>query len=185
MFEIFLLLLIPFCLPRTFGKMVGDNRQGYAILAAMVVIWLGSPSAASTFFEAQRHHGTARRSARAAAHGGQGDVGSALPAPAVRRVDDVDVDGRGQLASTTRTRRSAAASALDMMLGEVAPGGVGSGLYGILVLAIVAVFVARPDGRPHAGVPRQEDPAGEMKLASLYILTTPVSSWSAPASRSR
>src|SRR5262249_45135165 len=38
-FEIFLLLLTAFCLPRTFGKMVKDNRQGYAILIAMVVIW--------------------------------------------------------------------------------------------------------------------------------------------------
>ena len=45
----------------------------------------------------------------------------------------------------------------NMGLGEVAPGGVGSGLYGMLVLAIVTVFVAGPDGRPHPGVPAQED----------------------------
>ena len=41
-FEIFLLLLTAFCLPRTFGKMVKDNRQGYALLAVMVIIWLAA-----------------------------------------------------------------------------------------------------------------------------------------------
>ena len=44
-----------------------------------------------------------------------------------------------------------------IQLGEVLPGGVGSGLYGMLVFAIIAVFVAGPDGRAHAGIPRQED----------------------------
>src|SRR6185369_8149995 len=55
-FEIFLLLLIPFSLPRTFGKMVGDNKQGYALLAVMAIIWLAAVGGIS-FFEA--HLGTA------------------------------------------------------------------------------------------------------------------------------
>src|SRR5262249_11996423 len=42
LFEIFLLLLIPFSLPRTFGKMVKDNRQGYPILAIMAIIWIAA-----------------------------------------------------------------------------------------------------------------------------------------------
>ena len=62
---------------------------------------------------------------------------------------------------------------LNMMLGEVAPGGVGSGLYGMLVLAVIAVFVAGLMVGRTPGVPRQEDRAREMKLAALYILTTP------------
>ncbi len=45
-----------------------------------------------------------------------------------------------------------------MMLGEVTPGGVGAGLYGMLIFALLAVFIAGPDGRPNARVPRQEDP---------------------------
>ena len=62
---------------------------------------------------------------------------------ALRRLDDGHVDRRGQLVARLATARSAAATILfNMMLGEVAPGGVGSGLYGMLVLAIIAVFVA-------------------------------------------
>ncbi len=53
---IFLILLIPFSLPRTFGKMVRDNRQGYALLAVMVIIWAAAVGGL-TFFET--HLGTA------------------------------------------------------------------------------------------------------------------------------
>src|SRR6266699_4270291 len=56
-FEIFLLLLIPFSLPRTFGKMVKDNRQGYAIVSIMAILWLAS-AALISFFENQ-HSGVA------------------------------------------------------------------------------------------------------------------------------
>src|ERR1035438_52883 len=55
-FEIFILLLIPFATPRAFGKMIGDNRQGYALVAAMVIIWAAAVGGIS-FFEA--HLGTA------------------------------------------------------------------------------------------------------------------------------
>src|SRR6202008_1953779 len=48
-FEIFLLLLIPFATPRAFGKMVKDNKQGYAILAIMAVIWLAAVGGISFF----------------------------------------------------------------------------------------------------------------------------------------
>ena len=47
-----------------------------------------------------------------------------------------------------------------MKLGEISPGGVGVGLNGLLVLAILAVFIAGPDGRTNTGVPGQEDPGG-------------------------
>src|SRR5215469_13613015 len=56
LFEIFLILLIPFALPRTFGKMVRDNKQGYALLAIMVIVWLAAVGGIS-FIEA--HLGTA------------------------------------------------------------------------------------------------------------------------------
>jgi K+-transporting ATPase ATPase A chain len=63
---------------------------------------------------------------------------------------------------------------LDMQLGEVAPGGVGSGLYGMLVLAVITVFVAGlMVGRTPEYV-RKKIGAREMKFASLYFLTTPV-----------
>jgi K+-transporting ATPase ATPase A chain len=56
-FEIFLILLIPFCLPRTFGKLVGSNRQGYVLVAVMVILWAAAVGGIS-FFEMQ-HAGVA------------------------------------------------------------------------------------------------------------------------------
>src|SRR5262249_62084218 len=56
LFEIFLILLIPFSLTRTFGKMVKDNRQGYTLLAIMVILWLAAVGGV-TYFET--HLGTA------------------------------------------------------------------------------------------------------------------------------
>ena len=65
-FEIFLLLLIPFSLPRTFGKMVGDNRQGYALLAVMVIIWAAAVGGISFFESHLGTAGTRGRSSRTA-----------------------------------------------------------------------------------------------------------------------
>ena len=63
---------------------------------------------------------------------------------------------------------------LNMLLGEVAPGGVGSGLYGMLVIAVIAVFVAGLlVGRTPEYLGKKIGPR-EMKLASLYILVMPV-----------
>ncbi len=94
LFEIFLLLVIPFSLTRTFGKMVGDTRQGYALLAVMVVIWLAAVGGIS-FFEAQHAgaapHGGARRD------GGQGGQVRHPGLVAVRRVDDGDIYRCGEL----------------------------------------------------------------------------------------
>ena len=93
-FEIFLLLLIAFCLPRTFGKMVKDNRQGYALLAVMAIIWLAAVGGIS-FFEAQ-HAGHRPRSWRTA----RWRARTSLRHPrlvAVRGVDDGDVDRGGEL----------------------------------------------------------------------------------------
>ena len=114
------MLVIPFSLARTFGKMVGDNRRGYAILSVMGILWFAS-SALLTWLES---------------------AGSGL-------------------------------TMVNMMLGEVAPGGVGSGLYGMLIMAVVAVFVA---GLMIGRTPEylgKKIGAREVKLGSLYILITP------------
>ena len=66
-FEIFLLLLIPFATPRAFGKMVGDNRQGYALVAVMAIIWIVAVGGIS-FFEMQGA-GAATHLAHGAAEG--------------------------------------------------------------------------------------------------------------------
>ncbi|MFF1903376.1 potassium-transporting ATPase subunit KdpA [Kitasatospora sp. NPDC058218] len=168
--QVFLILLIPFALPRAFGKMVGDNRQGYAIVAVMGLFWVASV-ALITFFES-RHSGAAMQAAGGAMEGKEQRFGIAASSLFA--------------ASTTLTSTGAVNSFHDsyspfgggltmfnMMLGEIAPGGTGSGLYGMLVLAIVAVFVAGlMVGRTPEYLGKKLG-GREMKFASLYILTTP------------
>ena len=88
------LLLIPFALPRTFGKMVGDNQQGYAIVAVMAIIWVASVGGI-TFFEEHRHRGTATAGGPRARWRARSAVRHARLLP-VRRVHHADLDRRGQ-----------------------------------------------------------------------------------------
>ena len=137
--EIFLLLMIPFSLPRTFGKLVGDVRQGYAILAAMATIWVVSVIGITAFETA--HHGSALQAAGAAMEGKEARFGvpaSSLFAASTTLTSTGAVDSFHD----SFTPLGGGITIFDMLTGEVAPGGVGSGLYGILVLAVVAVFVA-------------------------------------------
>ncbi len=168
--QIFLIFLIPFSLPRVFGRMVGQNRQGYAIVAVMAV--LACAAIALTIGFEVHAGGTVPQA-----------VGAAMEGKEVRfGVPDSATFG----AATTLTSTGAVDSfhdsytafggmmtMADMMLGEVAPGGVGSGLYGLLILAVITVFVA---GLMVGRTPEylgKKIGAREMKLASLYFLTTP------------
>ncbi|MFI6540095.1 potassium-transporting ATPase subunit KdpA [Nonomuraea sp. NPDC050547] len=170
-FEIFLILLIPFALPRTFGKMVGQIRQGYAILAVMGVIALVSVTLTNVFELAG--DATVPQA-----------IGSAMEGKDVRfGVANSATFG----AATTLTSTGAVDSFHDsytpfggmmtmfnMMLGEVAPGGVGAGLYGMLILAVITVFVA---GLMVGRTPEylgKKIGAREIKLASMYFLVTPI-----------
>jgi K+-transporting ATPase ATPase A chain len=168
--EIYLLLVIAFALPRTFGRMVGDNRQGYAIVSVMALFWVASASL-MTFFEWQ-HHGTALQAAGGAMEGKEvrfGISASALFASSTTLTSTGAVNS----AHDSLTPLGGGIAIFDMMLGEIAPGGTGSGLYGILVLAIVTVFVAGlMVGRTPEYLGKKLS-AREMKFASLYILTTP------------
>jgi K+-transporting ATPase ATPase A chain len=170
LFEIFLLLVIPFSLARTFGKVVNDHRQGYAILSVMGVIWIVS-SALLTWLESTGS-GTASQLANGAMEGKElrfGIVGSSLFGSASTLTSTGAVDSMHD----SFTSLGGGLTMVNMMLGEVAPGGVGSGLYGILVMAIVAVFVA---GLMVGRTPEylgKKIGAREVKLASLYILITP------------
>jgi K+-transporting ATPase ATPase A chain len=170
LFQIVLMLLIPFSLPRTFGRMVGDNRQGYAILSAMGLLWIVS-AALLTWAEAAGS-GTASQLAGGAMEGKEdrfGIVGSTIFGASTTMTSTGAVNSMHD----SYTSLGGGITLLDMMLGEVAPGGVGSGLYGILVMAIVAVFVA---GLMVGRTPEylgKKIGAREIKLASIYILITP------------
>ncbi|MFJ6213252.1 potassium-transporting ATPase subunit KdpA [Streptomyces sp. NPDC092296] len=168
--EIFLILLIPVALPRTFGRMVKDSRQGYAILSVMALFWVASVALIS-FFEAQ-HHGVAAQAAGAAMEGKEqrfGIAASSLFAASTTLTSTGAVDSFHD----SFTPFGGGLTIFNMMLGEIAPGGVGSGLYGMLVLAVVAVFVAGlMVGRTPEYLGKKLG-AREMKFASLSILTTP------------
>ena len=168
--EIFLLLVIPFSLPRTLGKLVGSKKQGQTIVAAMVVVFIGS-LVATTALEIH-HSGTALNAVGAAMEGKETRFGvgqSALFATATTSTSTGAIDA----AHESFTPLAGGFLLFNMMLGEVTPGGVGSGLYGMLVIAILTVFLCGlMVGRTPEYLGKKIAPR-EMKFASLYILTTP------------
>lgn len=168
--EIFLLLLIPSALPRTFGRMVGDTRQGWAILAAMAAIW-GAGLAAVTAFEAG-HGGVALQAVGAALEGKEQRFGvwaSALWANATTMTSAGAVNSFHD----SYTPLGGGVLLLNILLGEVAPGGVGAGLYGMLVVAVLAVFLAGlMVGRTPAYLGKRiRQP--EITFTALYVLAMP------------
>ena len=169
-FEIFLLLLTAFCLPRTFGKMVKDNRQGWALLAVMAIIWLAAVGGIS-FFEAQGA-GLAPHLAHGAMEGKNVTFG---PPASSLFAASTTVTSTGAVNSfhDSFTPFGGGIAVFDIALGEIAPGGVGAGLYGILVLAMVTVFVGGlMVGRTPEYIGKKIRPV-EMKYAALYFLTLP------------
>jgi potassium-transporting ATPase potassium-binding subunit len=163
------LLAIPFALAFAFGRLVRDRRQAWALIAAMFVLWIASAGLAMGF----ELDGNARIDASAPNMEGKevrfGAAASGLFA-----------------ASTTGTSTGAVISSHDsftplggsvplvnMMLGEVSPGGVGAGLYGILIFALLAVFIA---GLMVGRTPEylgKKIQAAEMKLVVMYLLVVP------------
>ncbi|MFT2693620.1 potassium-transporting ATPase subunit KdpA [Clavibacter zhangzhiyongii] len=170
-FQVLLMLVIPFSLPRTFGKMVGDTRQGTAIAAVMATIFLASFTAL-TLFELQGA-GTAPTAAGGAMEGKEQRFGIVL-STLFGSTSTLTSTGAVNSMHDSYTALGGMMPMLNMMLGEVAPGGVGSGLYGMLVLAVIAVFVAGLlVGRTPEYLGKKIGPR-EIKLASLYILVTPI-----------
>ncbi|MDG4665928.1 potassium-transporting ATPase subunit KdpA [Mycobacterium sp. 236(2023)] len=169
--ENFLLLVIAFSMPRMFGRTVGSPKQGYAIVAVMSVIAVISVSL-TMLFQLQAH-GTVPTAVGGSMEGVEQRFGVA--------------DSAIFAASTTLTSTGAVNSFHDsytslggmmtmfnMMLGEVAPGGVGSGLYGMLILAVITVFVAGlMVGRTPEYLGKKITPR-EIKLAATYFLITPL-----------
>ena len=170
LFEVVLMLLIPVSITRTFGTIVGDRRQGYAILATMAALFAVSLAAVTAFELAGA--GTAPELAGGALEGKEQRFGiplSTLFATATTTTSTGAVNSMHD----SYTALGGMMPMLNMMLGEVAPGGTGSGLYGMLVLAIITVFIAGLlVGRTPEYLGKKIGPR-EIKLASLYILVTP------------
>ncbi|MEV0362563.1 potassium-transporting ATPase subunit KdpA [Nocardia fusca] len=169
--EIFLLMVIAFSLPRTFGRMVNSPKQGYAITAVMTVLALLSIGLVNLF--QLQHHGTVPAAVGAATEGVEqrfGVANSATFAAATTLTSTGAVDS----AHDSYTGLGGMMLMFNMQLGEVAPGGVGSGLYGMLILAVITVFVAGlMVGRTPEYLGKKITPR-EIKLAAGYFLVTPV-----------
>jgi K+-transporting ATPase ATPase A chain len=172
---IWLTLSIPFALTYTFGKMVGSIRHGAALLVAMVLIfgtWVG--------FTAYAEHQNNPALAAAGVHSTVGNTEG-------KNVEFGDTTSALFNVSMTQTSDGAVDSATDsynpiggfgpmsgMMLGEVTPGGTGSGLYTILIYAIIAVFIG---GLMIGRTPEylgKKIQAREVKLAGLAALVMPI-----------
>lgn len=168
--EIAALLVIPVALTRTAGTMLGSRRQGNALLAAMAVLWAAALHA-TTWAEIAAH-GAVPTAAGAAMEGKEtrfGEWASALFATATTGTST----GAVNTMHDSMTAAGGGVVLLNMLLGEVSPGGVGSGLYGILIAAIVAVFVA---GLMVGRTPEllgKKIGAGEMSLVAGYVLASP------------
>ncbi|HEY9373540.1 potassium-transporting ATPase subunit KdpA [Streptomyces sp.] len=170
LFEIWLILVIPFALTRTFGRMVGSLKQGYAILGTMATIWLGFT--ALMMWTEFHHGGPAFDLAGGAMEGKEtrfGVGGSSIFAVATTLTSTGAVNSF----HSSYTGFGGGITMLGMQLGEIAPGGVGSGLYGMLVMAIIAVFIA---GLMVGRTPEylgKKIGTREIKFAACYILITP------------
>ncbi|MCX5677179.1 MAG: potassium-transporting ATPase subunit KdpA [Planctomycetota bacterium] len=175
--EVLAILLIPAALCGTFGTMVGDTRQGWAILAAMVIVFVGM-MAVCGYFE---QHGTPLLAAADADETpGATQPGGNMEGKEVR----FGITGSALWATATTAASNGSVNAMHdsftplgglvpmwlMQLGEVIFGGVGSGLYGMLVFAILAVFVAGlMVGRTPEYLGKKIE-SFEMKMASVVIL---------------
>lgn len=166
LFEVFLLLVIPFSLPAMYGRMVGSRKHGYTLLTVMAAFWLGSTALMSWAVAAYQNTGTG------VGEGFEQRFGVA-PSTLFATATTLTSTGAVNVAHDSLPPLAGGLAMLNMMLGEVAPGGVGSGLYGLLMLAIVAVFIG---GLMVGRTPEflgKKIGAAQMKLVAIYILVTP------------
>ena len=179
--EMLAILLIPAALTYTFGKMVGDTRQGWALLAAMTLIFVillaGTVSAEQAGNPWLAELGTDQRASALQSGGNMegkevrfGIANSALWATATTAASNGSVNSMHD----SYTPLGGLGPMFLMQLGEVIFGGVGSGLYGMLVFAIIAVFVAGlMVGRTPEYLGKKIE-AFEIKMAALVILVPPM-----------
>ncbi len=172
---IFLTLSIPFALTYTFGKMVGSIRHGVALLFAMMLIfgtWVGF----TTYAEHQNNPAVATAGVQSSVGNTTGkEVRFGIPSSALFNVSMTQTsDGAVDSATDSYNPMGGFGPLTGMMLGEVTPGGTGSGLYTILIYAVIAVFIG---GLMIGRTPEylgKKIQAKEVKLAGLGALVMPI-----------
>jgi K+-transporting ATPase KdpA subunit len=169
--EIVAMLLIPVACIRMYGRMVGQRRQGWTLLAVAGILlagWMAITMAAES-----HPAGPAPAAAGAAMEGKQtafGVPGSALFGVAATS----SADGAANASYDSFTALGGGMLLSAMMLGEISPGGVGSGLYGLLMVVLIAGFLG---GLMISRTPeflRKRIRAPEIRLVALYYLATPL-----------
>ena len=173
--EMIAIFLIPAALCVAFGRMVGDRRQGWAVLAAMTVLFVAM-TAAVTIAEQQPHPALAGLGVDAAAGNMEGkEARFGVSASSLfAAVTTAASCGAVNAMHDSFTPLGGAVPLLLMQFGEVVFGGVGSGLYGMLVFALLAVFIAGlMIGRTPEYLGKKIGPY-EMKMVAIVILVTPV-----------
>ena len=175
-----LLLSIPFALGWTFGKMAKDRKQGYAVLGAMGGLFLIGALLVMPFEANGNIHITqahVSQAITATSPGGNmegkeirnGPILSALFNSSSTSTSTGSINS----ANDSYTPLGGGVILFNMMLGEISPGGTGSGLYGMLIMAMLAVFIA---GLMVGRTPEylcKKIQAKEMKLVVLYLLMVP------------
>jgi K+-transporting ATPase ATPase A chain len=180
-FIIWMILALPFAFPWMFGKMAGSLKQGMVVLAVMFAFWLAG-SAIAMHFETS---GSAKlnalgvsQTATATQPGGNfegketrfGSAGCGLFADSTSGTSTGSIN----CAHDSMTPIGGAVPLVNIMLGEVTPGGTGSGLYGMLIFALTSVFIA---GLMVGRTPEylgKKIQAAEMKLVVVYLLAVPL-----------
>ena len=179
--EIFGLLIIPFSLTYAYGRLVGDQKQGWVVFAAMFALWISAAGLAMWWETDGNPNLTAVGASQQVTSdqsGGNfegkeirfGPTASGLFAASTTGTSTGSVDSMHD----SYTPRGGAVPLVNIMLGEVSPGGVGAGLYGMLIFVLLAVFIA---GLMVGRTPEylgKKIQAPEMKLVVLYILAVPI-----------
>ena len=178
---LWLLAMIPFAFPWTFGKMIGSFRQGMVVLTSMAVLFV-MPLALTAVLEGRGNNKMPPAGVSVAATSTQtggnlegkdlriGTAGSAINAAAVTGT----AAGMSNSAHESYVPLAGSLPLFNMMLGEVTPGGIGSGLWGKLILVLVSVFIA---GLMVGRTPEylgKKIRGPDVKLAAIYILIMPL-----------
>jgi K+-transporting ATPase ATPase A chain len=181
LFEMLLVLIVPAALVFTYGRMTGNRRQGYAIYGAMMLMFLG---AASVAYIAEAHGSPAQHAAGLHTHVIAGSAGGNMEGKEQRFglagsalfdvVTTVTSCGAVNSALESFTGIGGAVPFANLSASEVIFGGVGTGLYSILLYVLLAVFIGGlMVGRTPEWLGKKLE-AREIKLAGLGILVTPL-----------
>ncbi len=179
--EMLLILVIPAGLTYTYGRMVGSQRQGWAIFAAMFVLFVAG---VAVVYMAEQHGTPAQHAAGLSTHAFSGSTGGNLEGKEQRfgiagsslwtAVTTVTSCGAVNAAFESLTGLGGAVPFVNLGLGEVVFGGVGTGLYSMLLYVLLAVFIG---GLMVGRTPEflgKKIQAREIKLVSLGVLVTPL-----------